>query len=61
MVGATAIFVTFRGDPGLRPIAVVEKNPGQYMLTNEVVVEIEGSDKPALKAVWLRPQAPQYS
>jgi len=34
-------------------IAAVEKNPGQFMLTNEVIVEIEGSDKPALKAEWI--------
>ncbi|BFM18107.1 MaoC family dehydratase [Maricurvus nonylphenolicus] len=34
-------------------IAAVEKNPGQFMLTNEVEVEIEGSDKPALKAEWI--------
>jgi len=27
---------------------VVEKNPGQWLVTREVTVEIEGSDKPAL-------------
>jgi len=34
-------------------IAAVEKNPGQFMLTTEVEVEIEGGDKPALKAEWI--------
>jgi len=34
-------------------IAAVEKNPGQFMITTEVVVEIEGVDKPALKAEWI--------
>ena len=35
---------------------VVEKNPGQFMLTTDVEIEIEGSDKPALKAQWLSMQ-----
>jgi acyl dehydratase len=34
-------------------LAAVEKNPGQFMITTEVEVEIEGSDKPALKAEWI--------
>ncbi|NIB41404.1 MaoC family dehydratase [Pseudomaricurvus alkylphenolicus] len=34
-------------------IDVVEKNPGQFMMTTDVEVEIEGSDKPALKAEWI--------
>lgn len=35
---------------------VVEKKPGQFMLTTEVTVEIKGSDKPALKAEWITMQ-----
>lgn len=31
----------------------VEKKPGQFLLTYEVTVEIEGGDKPALIADWL--------
>lgn len=31
----------------------VERKPGQWMLTYEVTVEIEGEDKPALIATWL--------
>ncbi len=31
----------------------VEKKPGQYLLTYEVTVEIEGTEKPALIADWL--------
>ena len=31
----------------------VEKHPGQFMLTYAVEVEIEGGDKPALKADWI--------
>jgi len=34
-------------------LAAVEKNPGQFMITTEVIVEIEGGDKPALKAEWI--------
>jgi len=33
--------------------AVDEKRPGQFLLTYEVSVEIEGEDKPALIADWL--------
>lgn len=33
--------------------AAEEKRPGQYLLTYEVTVEIEGEDKPALIADWL--------
>jgi acyl dehydratase len=32
---------------------VVEKRPGQYLLTWDITVEIEGQAKPALKAEWL--------
>lgn len=31
----------------------VEKKPGQFLLTYDVSVEIEGGDKPALIAEWL--------
>ncbi len=37
-------------------VEAVEKKPGQFMLTTEVAVEIEGSDKPALKAQWITMQ-----
>ena len=30
-----------------------EKRPGQYQQSHEVVVEIEGEDKPALVATWV--------
>ncbi len=33
--------------------AAVERQPGQWMLTYGVTVEIEGEDKPALIANWL--------
>ena len=33
--------------------AADEKRPGQYLLTYEVTVEIEGEEKPALIADWL--------
>ena len=35
---------------------VVEKRPGQYMFTTDVEIEIEGSDRPALKAQWITMQ-----
>jgi len=34
----------------------VEKKPGQFLLTYEVTVEIEGAEKPALIADWLAMQ-----
>ena len=34
----------------------VEKKPGQFLLTYEVTVDIEGQDKPALIADWLAMQ-----
>jgi len=37
-------------------VEAVEKKPGQFMLKTEVAIEIEGSDKPALKAEWLTMQ-----
>ena len=33
--------------------AADEKRPGQYLLTYEITVEIEGEEKPALVADWL--------
>lgn len=33
--------------------AAEEKRPGQYLLTYEITVEIEGEEKPALIADWL--------
>ena len=36
--------------------AADEKRPGQYLLTYEVTVEIEGEEKPALVADWLAMQ-----
>ena len=35
---------------------VMEKNPGQFMFTYEVTIEIEGEHKPALVAEWLNLQ-----
>ncbi|MGB5324947.1 MAG: MaoC family dehydratase [Pseudomonadales bacterium] len=37
-------------------IDITEKRPGQFMNKMEVTVEIEGEEKPALKAVWLTMQ-----
>ena len=34
-------------------LEMVEKKPGQFMSKTEISVEIEGQDKPALKAVWI--------
>jgi len=34
-------------------ISAIEKNPGQYLFTSQMTVEIEGVDKPALIADWL--------
>ena len=36
--------------------AVDEKKPGQFLLTYDIAVEIEGSDKPALVCEWLAMQ-----
>lgn len=33
--------------------AVQEKRPGQYQLTTQAVVEIEGEEKPALVCEWI--------
>ena len=34
-------------------LELVEKRPGQWQQTNEVTIEIEGEEKPAMIAVWL--------
>ena len=34
-------------------LELVEKRPGQWQQTNEITVEIEGEDKPALIAEWI--------
>lgn len=38
---------------GFTLIEVVEKRPGQLQQSHEVIVEIEGVEKPALTATWL--------
>lgn len=37
-------------------IDIIEKKPGQFLLTSDVAVEIEGTEKPALVAEWLNMQ-----
>ena len=37
-------------------ISAEEKGTGRWLIKNEVTVEIEGSDKPALIAEWLSMQ-----
>lgn len=39
-----------------KTLEIVEKKPGTFMFKTEVTVEIEGEDKPALKAEWLTMQ-----
>jgi acyl dehydratase len=34
-------------------LELVEKRPGQWQQTNEITIEIEGEDKPALIAEWV--------
>lgn len=36
-----------------RLLSLVERAPGRYQFTSEVIVEIEGEEKPALIAEWL--------
>ena len=36
-----------------KSLEIVEKRPGQFMSKSEVTVDIEGEEKPALKAVWI--------
>ena len=37
----------------VKPLSVMERAPGQYLIKSEVTVEIKGEDKPALVAEWL--------
>jgi acyl dehydratase len=37
-------------------VSIDEKNPGQFLIKYDVTIEIEGEDKPALKAEWLAMQ-----
>jgi acyl dehydratase len=37
----------------LKPLSVLERAPGQFLVKNEVTVEIDGEEKPALVAEWL--------
>ena len=34
-------------------LEMVEKRPGQWQQTNEITIEIEGEDKPALICEWI--------
>ena len=34
-------------------LELVEKRPGQWQQTNEITIEIEGEDKPALICEWI--------
>jgi len=36
-----------------RLLELVEKRPGQWQQTNEITIEIEGEDKPALICEWI--------
>lgn len=37
----------------VKPLQVLERAPGQFLIKSEITVEIEGEDKPALIAEWL--------
>ena len=37
----------------VKPLSVLERAPGQYLIKSEVTVAIEGEEKPALVAEWL--------
>ncbi len=39
-----------------KSLEVIEKNLGQFMNRTEVTIEIEGEEKPALKAIWITMQ-----
>ena len=39
-----------------KTLAIEEKKPGQYRLSTEVTIEIEGCDTPALVAEWISVQ-----
>lgn len=34
-------------------LEMLEKNPGQYMCKSEIIIDIEGEEKPALMAEWI--------
>jgi|TARA_B110000438_G_scaffold71305_1_gene71491 acyl dehydratase len=37
----------------VKPLSVVERNPGQWLMKSEVTIEIENEEKPALACEWL--------
>ena len=37
----------------VKPLSVVERNPGQWLMKSEVTVEVENEEKPALACEWL--------
>ena len=37
----------------VKPMSVIERAPGQFLIKSEITVEIDGEDKPALVAEWL--------
>ena len=37
----------------VKPVSVIERGPGQYLIKSEITVEIDGEEKPALIAEWL--------
>ena len=37
----------------VKPVSVIERAPGQYLIKSEITVEIDGEEKPALIAEWL--------
>ena len=37
----------------VKPMSVIERAPGQYLIKSEITVEIDGEEKPALIAEWL--------
>ncbi len=37
----------------VKPVSVIERQPGQFLIKSEITVEIECEDKPALVAEWL--------
>lgn len=37
----------------VKPVSVIERAPGQFLIKSEITIEIEGEEKPALIAEWL--------
>lgn len=37
----------------VKPVSVIERHPGQFLIKSEITVEIKGEEKPALIAEWL--------